>query len=319
MMNSWGATPKDFCGQWGEVMAEKTEFADGIYRLPIHFGVDVSRLPVRNVVTSLRSVTTIIRDIEKQLVGHNRKATEIYVVPVEEGSLKLVIAIVSGFILLTQCEESKNFEKFMSGMTGKEYEGGKIGDVLGEVGKALMETELPQIFEAKPGELNLDKAINAKCKFYKMLQGNGDIEYVCFNDDESGLIPRSQFQRHIAFSLEIPLGYREEYRTAIIASAVTIDKQHAKWGFINFEGWKEFKAYMEDYDFKRGFLYNSQYPLKEGFDPDTIYALFRIEQIEEGGVVKDGNKIHVMKVYRFNDIQIAEPPVKEREHSFSLQ
>ena len=303
-------------------MAEKTGFSDGSYRLPIHFGVDASRLPASDVITSLKSVIRIVHEVERQFTGRKKidGGTQIYVAPIERGSLEIIFIIVGGFVSLVKLEESKNFAVFVEKVTGKKYEGGKIGAYLGQFTNYILKTPVSEINKAKPDSINLDKPIKDKSKFYKMLQENGDVESVCFDDDKSDLIPRDQFERHIISSRDkMPLRYREEYRTVIIASAVTIDKQNAKWSFVNFEGWKEFKAYMEDRDFKRGFLYKSQYPLKENFDPDTIYALFKIEQIEEGGVVKDGNKIHVMKVYRFNDIRIAEPPVKEREHSFSLQ
>lgn len=295
-------------------MAEKTEFADGGYRLPIHFGVDASRLPASDVITSLKSVTRIVHEVERQFTGRKKidGRTQIYVTPIESGSLGIIFIIIGGFVSLVKLEESKNFAIFVEKVTGKKYEGGKIGAYLGQLTKYILKTKVPEINEAKPDDTDFNKAINAKSKFYEMLQRNSDIKNVRFDDDKSDLIPRDQFELHIAPSRKRLLKYREEYRTVIIASVATLDEHQAKWSFINFEGWKEFKAYMEDSDFKRGLIRKSQYTLKGNFYPYTIYALFKIEQIEEGGVVRDGNKIHVMKVYRFNDIEITKPPVEEK-------
>ena len=116
--------------------------------------------------------------------------------------------IIGGFVSLVAFEETEFFANFMEEVTGEKYEGGKMGTHLGQsyfgqFTKYILKTETSQIDRMTPNEFDLNEAINAKSKFYKMSLENGDIRYVCFDYDKADLIPPPPvWKAHSAFEEE---------------------------------------------------------------------------------------------------------------------
>ena len=53
---------------------------------------------------------------------------------------------------------------------------------------------------------------------------------------------------------------------------------------------------MRDEDFRRGFLHEAKYPLKQTADDDEILALFEVKRVQAGGelVEKDWSVVEVL-------------------------
>ena len=301
------------------------------YRLLIHFDVSGSRLPVDDVAVTLGSANKILRGVEASFVKYEdpKNKPVIYVTQVNQGSLGLVLVVVSagasaittglvgsalggivggvaggitggigGVVGGVSILETKHFKEFWKGLTGEEYDPVRSCRSLGKVVRGILSKTVDQIRKVTPENIRLDECLKAKSEFFKMLESNKDIKAIGFDESSTFPIKRDQFDLHISSPQTRDLPSREIYKSVIIAQAVVIDNEN-KWRFIDKETNKTIIASMNDEEFKTDFLSHSKYPLKQTANDDEIFALFEVDVVEEDGMLQD-KEWHVREVYAFN-------------------
>ena len=301
------------------------------YRLLIHFDVSGSRLPVDDVAVTLGSANKILRGVEAAFVEYEdpKNKPVIYVTQVNQGSLGLVLVVVSagasaittglvgsalggivggvaggitggigGVVGGVSILETKHFKEFWKGLTGEEYDPVRSCRSLGKVVRGILSKTVDQIREVTPENISLDGCLKAKSEFFKMLERNKDIKAIGFDKSSKFPINRDQFGLHISLPQTQSLPSIEVYKSVIIAQAVVVDNEN-KWRFIDKETNKTIVASMNDEEFKTDFLSHSKYPLKQTANDDEIFALFEVDVVEKDGVLQD-KEWHVREVYAFN-------------------
>jgi hypothetical protein len=282
-----------------------------VFRLPIHFDVESGRMPASDIEIALKSVDEIVQALEAAFGlcrGANKKPV-VYVEGTKDGSF--LIEIFIWFNELSESVEnirtviytigvvtnSQQFRDFYHRLTGKEFDPDKYFDAFGSMLKGMLNKKTKEIEEITPNDINLEKCTKAKSDFYKMAFENPDVQGIDFDDSKKSHIRREDFRQHCSVPSKIRPPSRLEYRQAVIVAPLTVDSSKArKWGFINKADNSPFSAYMRDEDFRRGFLHEAKYPLKQTADDDEILALFEVKRVQAGGelVEKDWSVVEVL-------------------------
>ncbi|MGI9392983.1 MAG: hypothetical protein ACR2N8_05555 [Parvibaculales bacterium] len=273
------------------------------FRLPLHFDVVNHRLPAEDIITSLASVQTIVRDLEDKFIRFDDDVVRhpIYVTSFDEGGLKAVIliaGILGGTASLITISESETFGGLYEGFTGRSYNPRAASRSFVEMVKGFLETEVKEIDNITPRHFNLDKSIKGKSDLFKMAVRNRDIQAIGFDDGHDFPIKRDRFAYHTSPLRRHPLPLRTEYMSVIIEKAILVNKKY-KWQFINKKTRLRFSAYMHDKEFLNDFLYQSKHPLKQTAEDDEIFARFEVEAVLENGEEKIKHW-SVVEVFIFN-------------------
>jgi hypothetical protein len=179
-----------------------------IARLPIHFDVPVHYLNADDYVVSVKSFKTAFEEFNKRIFN-GAIEYEFLVLPAEDGSFKVICGVLAILTSIIPFLENDLFKGFVKGLTGYNLDfytsGESAGTFLRDLAVGFFSTECEKLELIIPKNLNLDKALLAKTKFYRMCIANRKISAIGFDDTEKFPIKRTSFALHLSKENTRPL------------------------------------------------------------------------------------------------------------------
>lgn len=278
--------------------------------IPIHYDVQEHSLDINVFIAAAQGVEIITGDIGEIITG-NKIKYKIVILPPEEGTFRQFIGIALLSLLAPIAPEIGS--GVVKGLTGK-----GIGEWSEKGAECLKEcviswlekedSELQQILNGLPKDIDLSKSIKAKNDFYITCQNNPEITAIGFTEEDNFPVKRENFMNHVSESLfnknlPPPLTIYKLHKLTIVSPVIM--NSNAKWRvIIDTEGDRIRNMAMEDNDFFEDVL-AGKYKIKESELNATMDALVRYEAINGSDKY---NSFSIVTVYRINEIVIAKIP-----------
>jgi len=301
----------------------------------IHFDVEEHRVSAETFVTTINSINTIANFIftnSFHLIDNDIEQTKklklkTYIIATDKGGLIEILGFeipkiltVGTIITLSGIgiNRSKEWARFMKGLTGKPYESGQIFEDIGRfiqtISKATKQylTNTPtenDVLTRKEPLFDIPK--KASSDFFRQCSKDLDIKGLGFTRENDFIITRKDFLNRIVQSNEIPLRPTFHDIEAEIVSPVMKHGETRKWILDikkmdqNIYSTSTRKSItMADSTFNSELL-KGQHPLKEHQTPDVICARLRIERCIKDGIEIEKDRI-VTNVFTLNGEKISE-------------
>lgn len=304
--------PNDFCEFSTHFF---TKAADIHYIKADEFGIFVD------------SFKSAFSDINDKIFGGKVKF-ELLIIANEEGGFRAklgvagaILGVVGGVIGIVESDIIRGFYRGVTG--GKEYNPEQIAENVGEflrdITVGIFSKPSDEIKNIIPVEINLDKTIAAKNKFYRMCAVSPDITGLSFVDGDEIEIRKQQFIDYMMLDNEKDIPPEQFISEVTIVKSVNVDN-NSKWSVKINEAASTKSVLMDDADFKKEFL-AGKYALKQTSDDDKMTVLLERRKEYKNGQEKD-KELAIVRVYKFNDSQILpipnDIPRKERKADINL-
>ncbi len=291
--------------------------------LPIHFDVGGHSLALKTFVNSAEAVDQILMDLNQKFFD-GKIEYSLLVLPPEEGTFKQNLAIAGTVLTCSWLFLESDIGKgYIRGLTGHDPsywseaagEGTKELVILKESTKGVLEKDVPSLAQVGIQQNQFSCLYAGKNKFYETCISDEKIEGVGFDDSTSFPVRREAFLSHTAIpDVEITTGSDLKIHELIIVSPVTAKNINNMWKTKDKHTEEQVNFYLKDDAFYLDFI-AGLHPLKESQNDDEITALVRYEQTYKGGILMETKK-YAIKIFRFNQTQIAEIP--EDLNSFNI-
>lgn len=255
------------------------------------------------------SIEETLADINTKLLN-SRANYKLCIVANKEGGFwsifGLTVSLVGGSFAIL---DSGFVHGFYKELTGHDYDTAEIGKkaavFMKDITVGLFSKTATQLSKIIPTELNFDKAINAKNKFYRMCGTSTDIVGVSFSDSIEPEIQKKDFVHYISQDTDSNLPPEQFVDVVTIVKSVNVDSD-AKWSVKVGDNTKPQYVDMLDEDFRKDFL-AGKYALKQTKQDDKMKVLLEKKKKYENGREKD-MRLAIVKVYEFNNAKILPVP-----------
>lgn len=290
---------------------EQNEVLLGIETFSTHFFTNEANkhfISAEDYKVFLASLEQILSEVNTKLLNNQVKYT-LYVVANEEGGFWSYVGI-AGTILGTPAILDTEFAHgFYIGLTGHDYDAREIGENVStfmlDVTKGIFSKNATELNKIRPREINFDKAIDAKNKFYRMCAESTDIVGVSFSESVEPEITKKDFIEYIEPDIERMLPAEQFIDIVTIVKSVNIESE-AKWSVRVGENVRVQSVDMQDEEFKKEFLAGN-YALKQTKQDDKMTVLLERKKRYINGYEQDAG-LAIVKVYKFNDTEILNIP-----------
>lgn len=256
----------------------------------------------------IESIEQILANINAELLQGQAKY-EVCIVANKEGGFWSTVGIIGTLISIPAVLDSEFIHGFYTTLTGHDYDARSIGENVGsflrDATVSFFSKNATELSKVIPDELNLDKAIYAKNGFYRMCATSQDISGVSFSDSNEPEIQKKDFVNYIVPDVDKILPAEQFVDVVTIVKSVNV-KSDAKWSVKIGENVKPKSVEMLDEEFKKEFL-SGRYAIKQTEQDDTMTVLLEKKKKYVNGHEQDAG-LSIVKVYRFNDIQILPIP-----------
>lgn len=255
------------------------------------------------------SVEKTLAEINTKILGGHVKY-KLCVVANEEGGFWSKFGIVASIVGTgIAVMESKFVHGVYIGLVGQDYNelqvGENIGGFMRDVTVGVFSRNSAELSKIIPRELNLDTAIDAKNKFYRMCAVSPDIVGISFSDSIKPEIEKKDFIHYIAFDTNKILPAEQFVDVVTIVKSVNVNSD-AKWSVKIGENTKTQSIDMLDDEFKKEFL-SGRYAIKQTEQDDKMTVLLEKKKKYINGHEQDAG-LAIVKVYKFNNTQILPIP-----------
>ncbi len=267
------------------------------------------------------SVEKTLAEINTKILGGHVKY-KLCIVANEEGGFWSKVGIVATIVGTgITVMESKFVHGVYIGLVGHDYNESQVGENIGgfmrDVTVGVFSRNSAELSKIIPNELNLDTAIDAKNKFYRMCAVSPDIVGISFSDSIKPEIEKKDFIHYIAPDTNKNLPSEQFVDIVTIVKSVNINSD-AKWSVKIGDNVRAQSVEMLDDDFKKEFL-AGKYAIKQTEQDDTMTVLLEKKKKYENGQEKDDG-LSIVKVYKFNDTNILPIPtdIAQKTHRTQL-
>lgn len=295
----------------------KTNKGINLVELPIHFDVPQHYLPLSDFIELATNVNNIIDEFSRKFF-EGTLDIQVVVLPPEDGSFLKKLGIVAGVATISWGFLNSTIgEAYIKGLTGNtpaywaEIAGEETKEIfiLNEATKGFIEKDVKTIEGIGIPQEDFKVSFSSKNLFYKSCLKNESIAAIGFSEKETFTIQRGNFQDRIAnLNTEPEDDFDLEYKLheLIIISSVNTSDSEGQWDTRDNVSNEFLRFHMKDMKFFDDFL-SGQYPLKENESNDVILALIEYKKLKQGDTYKVVER-NAVKIYRFNDKEIAEVP-----------
>ncbi len=266
-------------------------------------------IPAEDYKIFIDSIERILADINTNLLNGHAKYKLCIVANKEGGfwsTVGLVVGLVGGGIAIL---ESDLMHGFYTGLMGHDYNVREVSENVGafmrDITVGVFSKNAAELATVIPKELNFDRAIDAKNKFYRMCAISPDIIGVSFSDSADPEIKKKDFIDYISPDINTNLPAEQFVDVVTIVKSVNV-KSDAKWSVKIGDSAKSKSVEILDEEFKKEFL-AGKYAIKQTEQDDRMTVLLEKKKKYVNGYEQDGG-VAIVKVYKFNDTQILPIP-----------
>ncbi len=285
--------------------------------ITIHFDTAEHNLSLATFTYTAVAVDQIIKGLNEKMF-EGKLGYEILILPPESGSFResLAVMVVGSVLGLPWLFlESDVGKAFIKGAT--DHEPAYWAEIAGKNAK-----EAVLLTEATKGILTKDAATLSKVgidartsshiyagknQFYATCIQDTKIRGVGFDAGSNFSVTRSEFINHtFTPTNDLTSGSELKIHELIIVSPVTAKNAKNMWKAKDKNTGEIINFYLRDDEFHWDFI-AGQHPIKAKEKDDEITALIRYEHTFKNGILIETKK-NAIKIYRFNETQIAEIP-----------